>query len=110
MCELEQGFLKGYNSSKPNGLKHVLIFNQDIRNVSTQVGALQQALRSAHEDAMTRSQETFLVQETNAVAQKDLASSLHLSLESLLDSDMDKVYQGMQKFEAAMVCQNICTI
>lgn len=53
---------------------------------------------------MARSQETLLVQETNAVVQKDLTSSLHLSLESLLDSDMDRVYQGMQRFDAAMVC------
>ena len=69
------------------------------------MGALQQALRSAHQDAMARSQETLLVQETNAVAQRDLTSSLHLSLESLLDSDIDRVYQSMQKFDAAMVCQ-----
>lgn len=54
---------------------------------------------------MARSQETLLVQETNAVAQRDLTSSLHLSLESLLDSDMDRVYRGMQKFDAAMVCE-----
>ncbi|KAJ5603714.1 hypothetical protein N7537_006670 [Penicillium hordei] len=75
---------------------------KDIRNVSTQVGALQQALRSTHQDAMTRSQETLLAQESNAVVQKDLASSLHLSLESLLGSDMDRVHQGMQRFDAAM--------
>lgn len=53
---------------------------------------------------MARSQETLLVQETNAVAQRDLTSSLHVSLESLLDSDMDRVHQGMQRFDAAMVC------
>lgn len=47
----------------------------------------------------------MLAQETNVVAQKNLASSLHLSLESLLDSDMDKLYQGMQRFDAAMVCE-----
>ncbi|KAI2705075.1 hypothetical protein CBS147317_2027 [Penicillium roqueforti] len=78
------------------------VLEGDIRNLSTQVGALQQALRSAHQDAMTRSRETLLAQETNVVAQKNLASSLHLSLESLLDSDMDKLYQGMQRFDAAM--------
>ncbi|CAI7645181.1 unnamed protein product [Penicillium glandicola] len=78
------------------------LLEKDIRNVSTQVGALQQALQSAHQDAMVRSQEALLVQETNDVAQKDLTSSLHLSLESLLDSDMDRVYQAMQKFDGAM--------
>ncbi|CAG7956957.1 unnamed protein product [Penicillium nalgiovense] len=82
------------------------VLEKDIRNVSTQVGALQQALQSAHQEAMARSQETLLAQETNAVAQKHLASSLHLSLESLLDSDMDRVYRGMQRFDAAMVCQS----
>ncbi|KAJ5383617.1 hypothetical protein N7517_001528 [Penicillium concentricum] len=75
---------------------------KDIRNVSTQVATLQHALESAHQDAMARSQETLDVQETNAIAQKDLASSLHLSLESVLDSDMDRIYRGMQKFDAAM--------
>ncbi|OQE46437.1 hypothetical protein PENCOP_c001G06990 [Penicillium coprophilum] len=75
---------------------------KDIRNVSRQVVTLQQALRSAHQDAMARSQETLQVQEINAVAQKDLASSLHMSLESLLDSDMDRIYRGMQRFDAAM--------
>lgn len=69
------------------------------------MGALEQALRSAHQDAMARSQETLLAQESNVVAQRDLASSLHLSLESLLDSDMDRVYRGMQRFDAAMVCR-----
>lgn len=54
---------------------------------------------------MTRSQETLLAQESNAVVQRDLASSLHLSLESVLDSDMARVYRGMQRFDAAMVCQ-----
>ena len=70
------------------------------------MAALQQALKSAQQDAMARSQETLLVQETNAVAQKHLTSSLHLSLESLLDSDMDRVYRGMQRFDAAMVWQS----
>ncbi|KAJ5515503.1 hypothetical protein N7527_007063 [Penicillium freii] len=78
------------------------VLEKDIRNVSTQVGALQQALRSAHQDALARNQEALLVQETNAVAQRDLTSSLHLSLESLFDSDMDRVHQSMQKFDAAM--------
>lgn len=54
---------------------------------------LQDALQNAHQDAMSRSQEMSQVQETNAVAQKDLAS------------DMDRVYRGMQQFDAAMVCQ-----
>ncbi|CAI7576685.1 unnamed protein product [Penicillium crustosum] len=78
------------------------VLEKDIRNVSAQVEALQQTLRSAHQDAMTRSQETLLAQESNAVVQRDLASSLHLSLESVLDSDMARVYRGMQRFDAAM--------
>ncbi|KAL2702523.1 hypothetical protein AAEP93_006821 [Penicillium crustosum] len=78
------------------------VLEKDIRNVSAQVEALQKALWSAHQDAMTRSQETLLAQESNAVVQRDLASSLHLSLESVLDSDMARVYRGMQRFDAAM--------
>ncbi|KAJ5513266.1 hypothetical protein N7463_002818 [Penicillium fimorum] len=78
------------------------VLEKDIRNVSAQVITLQQALQSAHQDAMARNQEMLQVQKTNAVVQKDLASSLHLSLESLLDSDLDRIYRGMQKFDAAM--------
>ncbi|KAJ5583439.1 hypothetical protein N7535_002059 [Penicillium sp. DV-2018c] len=74
----------------------------DIRNVSTHVAALQEALQATHQDALARSQEAFLAQKNNAVAHHNLASSLHLSLESLVDSDMDRVYRGMQRFDAAM--------
>ncbi|KAJ5129472.1 uncharacterized protein N7515_005511 [Penicillium bovifimosum] len=76
--------------------------DNDIRNVSTHVEALQEALQSTHHDTLARSQEAFLVQKNNAVAQHNLASSLHLSLESLVDSDMDRMYRGIQRFDAAM--------
>jgi hypothetical protein len=56
-----------------------------------------------HQDALARSQDATLVQESNAVSHGNLAASLHVSLESLLDSDMVRVYRGMQKFDAAMV-------
>ena len=73
--------------------------------MSSQVGVLQRALLAVHEDAMANSQEALLVQETNAVTSRDLTSSLHFSLESILDSDMNKLYQAMQRFDAAMVYQ-----
>ncbi|OQD81022.1 hypothetical protein PENANT_c030G10807 [Penicillium antarcticum] len=75
---------------------------KEIHNVSSQVNALQHALLEVHQDAIARSQEATVVQESNAVAHGKFAASLHLSLESLLDSDMVKVYRGMQKFDAIM--------
>ncbi|KAJ5773084.1 hypothetical protein N7457_007980 [Penicillium paradoxum] len=103
--EIETG-IRSLQDSISTALSNVQIgtsvLEKDIQNASTQVGALQQALQNAHQDAMARSQETLLVQQTNAVAQKDLVSSLHMSLESLLESDMDRMYRGMQKFDAAM--------
>lgn len=88
----------------PGDVESLLIAEKDIQNVSIQVGALQQALQAAHQDTRARNQETLLAEETRAIAQKDLASSVHMSLESLVDSDMDRVYRGMQRFDAAMVC------
>ncbi|KAJ6049746.1 hypothetical protein N7460_002817 [Penicillium canescens] len=78
------------------------VLEKDIHNVSSQVGALQQALQTVQQDALARNQEATLVQESNAIAHGNLAASLHLSLESLLDSDMVRIYRGMQKFDAAM--------
>jgi hypothetical protein len=59
-----------------------------------------------HEDAIIRSQDELLAQETNAVATRDLASSLRLSLQSILDSDINKIYHEMHRFDAAMVHQS----
>jgi hypothetical protein len=60
-----------------------------------------------HHDALIRSQEAAQVQESKIAAHGDLADILHHSLESLLDSDMVKVYRGMQKFDAALVFEAI---
>lgn len=68
------------------------------------MGALQQSLTVAHEDAITRSREALLAQESSASTSKDLATSIHMSLELLLGSDMEKLDRGMEKFDAAMVC------
>ncbi|KAJ5776233.1 uncharacterized protein N7511_001244 [Penicillium nucicola] len=101
--ELGVGVLEASISSAFLSLrKETGSLEENIHNVSSQVGALQQALQEVHEDALTRSQEVALVQESNTAAHANLAASLHFSLEALLDSDMVKVYRGMQKFDAAM--------
>jgi hypothetical protein len=71
------------------------------------VSALQRSLHAAHSDAIAKREEALLVQETSAIASRELASSLHLSLESIIDSDMNKLYREMQRFDAAIVCQPI---
>ena len=55
---------------------------------------------------MIRSQEALLEQQSSAVVNKDLAGSLHQSLEALVGPEMEKVYRGMQRFDATMVCRS----
>ncbi|CAG8215964.1 unnamed protein product [Penicillium salamii] len=75
---------------------------KDIQNASTQAKALQEALQGAHQDAMARSQEVIRAQESSAVVSQDLVSSLHQSLDSLVASDIERIYSGMQRFDATM--------
>lgn len=84
--------------------QEMLTVEQDIGSVSNQVGALQRALDTAHQNAITKSKEALLAQESSASTSKDLATSIHMSLELLMGSDMEKIYRGMERFDAAMVC------
>jgi hypothetical protein len=51
-----------------------------------------------------------LAQQSSAVSSIDLASSLHSSLETLLDSDIERMYEGMNRFDASMVRSHNCPI
>ncbi|KAJ5785275.1 uncharacterized protein N7503_010487 [Penicillium pulvis] len=75
---------------------------KDIGNVSGQVIALQRALETAHEDFGSRNDESLRVFEEHAVLYQGLASSLHLSLESLVGADLRRVSQKMTDLDASL--------
>ncbi|CAG7976837.1 unnamed protein product [Penicillium olsonii] len=75
---------------------------KDIQNATSQVEALQQALEGAHQDALIRSQEAARAQQSSAVTSNNMVSSLHQSLDSVIGSDMERIYSGMQRFGDSM--------
>lgn len=64
---------------------------------------LQQALQVAHQDALSRNQLAVRTHEDNTLAYHEVASILHLSLESLVETDMTKVSQSIGGLDASLV-------
>ncbi|KAJ5105761.1 hypothetical protein NUU61_003108 [Penicillium alfredii] len=81
----------------------VVLEKEDIQNASSHVDALQQSLYAAHEEALARNKEALLAHEQSSLAQRDLASALHFSLESLVETDMARLYKNMESFDASLV-------
>lgn len=81
----------------------MLISAQDIGDISSKVIALQEALVTAHEDSNTRSDQSLRVFEEHAGIYQGLASDLHLSLESLVGADLQRVSQKMIDLDASLV-------
>ncbi|KAJ5525372.1 hypothetical protein N7494_012022 [Penicillium frequentans] len=75
---------------------------KDITNVSGKVVALQMALETAHEDSILRSGQSLQAFEQHAVVYRGLASDLHLSLESLVGADLQRVSQKMTDLDASL--------
>ncbi|KAJ5594944.1 uncharacterized protein N7459_001152 [Penicillium hispanicum] len=75
----------------------------NIRNASHQVSILQESLKAAHEETISRALEAFRAHEQNNIAYRDLASDLHSSLESLVDRDLVRVTNGVATFDASLV-------
>lgn len=77
---------------------------QEIQHASKSVQGLQEALHGLHEDAVTRSQQLVHMHEEDTLAYREVASTLHNSLESIVDKDMARLYQRMMTFDASLVC------
>ncbi|KAJ5913946.1 hypothetical protein N7504_002829 [Penicillium tannophilum] len=75
---------------------------RSITNVSGKVTALQMALETAHEDSILRSGQSLQAFEQHAVVYQGLASDLHLSLESLVGADLQRVSQKMTDLDASL--------
>ncbi|KAJ5915784.1 hypothetical protein N7454_010925 [Penicillium verhagenii] len=74
----------------------------DIGSVSSQVTALQETLNTAHEDSISRNDQSLRVFEENAVVYQGLASDLHFSLESLMGTDLQRVSKRMADLDASL--------
>lgn len=74
--------------------------------MSGKVIALQEALKTAHEDSILRSDQSFRVFEEHAVVYQGIASDLHLSLESLVGVDLQRVSRRMTDLDASLVSPN----
>lgn len=57
-----------------------------------------------HNEVVRREQETLRAQEQSALVHRDLADALHFSLESLVDTDLTRVFQNVVRFDASLVC------
>ncbi|KAJ6095904.1 hypothetical protein N7486_006650 [Penicillium sp. IBT 16267x] len=75
---------------------------KEIGNVSGKVVALQEALETAHEDSILRSDQSLRVFEQHVVVYQGLASDLHLSLQSLVGADLQRVSQRMTDLDASL--------
>jgi hypothetical protein len=64
---------------------------------------LQQALHVALQDAQSRNQLAVRTHEDNTLAYRELASKLHFSLDSLVETDMTKLSQTIGGFDASLV-------
>ena len=76
---------------------------QDIRNASNEMENLQQMLRDMHEDTLTRDEEIAESRQRDARAHSELALSLQSSLDSLVQSDMGRLFQSVAGFDASLV-------
>lgn len=81
----------------------MLTLAQSITNVSGKVTTLQMALETAHEDSILRSGQSLQVFEQHAMVYQGLVSHLHLSLESLMGADLQRVSQKMTDLDASLV-------
>ena len=81
----------------------VLTLLQDIRGASHQVDLLHQFLKTVFDEAISKEHEIAQTHEKNAVAYRDLTSNLHASLESLIDTDLLKISQGITTFDSSLV-------
>ena len=77
---------------------------QEIQNASGEASALQRFLQEVHNEVVRREQETLRAQEQSALVHRDLADALHFSLESLVDTDLTRVFQNVVRFDASLVC------
>lgn len=77
---------------------------QELRDTSGSVRSLQDALHEVQENTISRSQEVIRMHEVDALAYRDVASVLHQSLESIVDTDMARLVQRMITFDSSLVC------
>ncbi|KAJ5173328.1 hypothetical protein N7492_005921 [Penicillium capsulatum] len=93
-------------TSITSALKHVKqdsgTLQKDIRNASAQTKLLQQALQATYDDIKLRDNQALQTHQQNALLHRELSSAMHLSLESLIDTDLARMSQNMARFDASL--------
>jgi hypothetical protein len=77
---------------------------QELRNTSGSVRSLQDTLNQVQDNTISQSQEVIRMHEEDVLAYRDVASVLHHSLESIVDTDMARLFQRMMTFDSSLVC------
>lgn len=77
---------------------------QNIQNASDQANILQQALQFAHQNSLSRNQLALRAHEDNTRAYQELTSVVQLSLESLVETHVARLFQSVGRLDASLVC------
>ncbi|KAJ5755934.1 hypothetical protein N7533_005477 [Penicillium manginii] len=78
------------------------ILAKELRDTSGSVRSLQDTLYQVQENTISRSQEVIRIHEEDALAYRDVASVLHHSLESIVDTDMARLFQRLMTFDSSL--------
>ncbi|KAJ5983829.1 hypothetical protein N7481_005928 [Penicillium waksmanii] len=75
---------------------------KELRDTSASVRSLQDTLHEVQENTISRSQEVIRMHEEDALAYRDVASVLHHTLESIVDTDMARLFKRMMTFDSSL--------
>lgn len=76
---------------------------QNIQNVSAEVNSLQQALQTEHRNAVSRDVQAMRTHQENGIIYASLATDLKTSLKSLVDSDISRLSDRVERFDSLLV-------
>ncbi|KAJ5093747.1 hypothetical protein N7456_009608 [Penicillium angulare] len=91
-----------FTSSLSNLQNETANLGKNIANISGQVDTLQQSLTASHETEILRSNEVLRVHEENSLVSQQLASDMHLALETNMNSDLMLISGRMAKLDSSL--------
>ncbi|KAJ5669821.1 hypothetical protein N7462_010891 [Penicillium macrosclerotiorum] len=103
--DIEAGFDKviATVTSAINRVQTKTSFLEDkIRNASSHTDSLQRALQAAHADTVSRNDQTLQLHQENVMVSQQLTTNLHLSLASLMETDLARLSQRVESVDIAL--------
>ncbi|GKZ81696.1 hypothetical protein AnigIFM56816_006218 [Aspergillus niger] len=79
--------------------------DRNIANAVEDVNKLQHILKLFHEEGTAWSQQQALTRQQDALSMSELFSSLHSNLDTLLQSDMEKLSNKVENFNSALILE-----